>query len=173
MRIVVASLLFTLGSGALGCGDDGGKTTPKIDAPANEHKDAPEQPIDAKDIDAPPGAKELTVKNFDNWCSVTVDGGAASSAAIQHITITADKTITLTAKRASAAFEVSGNMWHHTDGDTGAGEPGTITNPGDPATKTSTAMVAVVASSSKCVWVCCPFAGGGGCDSTSAPEQCP
>ena len=154
------------------CGDEGGSTT-KMDAPVHHDEvlaiDAPMP--DGSTVDAPAGTVALTVKNYLNWCSVTVNGGAASSGAQQVVNVQPGA-ITLTAKRASASFEVSGNMWHHTDGDTNnMGEPGTITNAGDPATKTSTATATVVAGTPKCVWVCCPFAGGSGCENT-IPEQC-
>jgi hypothetical protein len=117
-------------------------------------------------LDAPP-PPELTVMNYATWCSVTVNGGAASIAPSQTMVISADATITLTATRKNSTFEVSGNMWHHTDGDAGGGETGVVVGG---TTGTSTAMVTVTAGTSKCVWVCCPFAGGTGC--TALPEQC-
>ena len=59
-------------------------------------------------------------------------------------------------------------MWHHTSGDTGTGEPGTVTGTG--AATQSAAMVTVGATAT-CAWVCCPFVGGTGC--TGLAEQCP
>src|SRR5207247_1127163 len=99
---------------------------------------------------------------------VTVGTGTASTGAMQTVPITAAGMITLKASPANSSFEVSGNMWHHTDGDTGSGETGTVTGTGTSAV--STATVTVTATASKCVWVCCPFAGGGGCN---VAEQCP
>lgn len=147
MRTLLGLALIT---SLVACGDDGGSSGgdggtgsdgAAGDAPTDGTVDAP---IDAM-IDAPPGTTALTVKNYLAWCSISVDGGTASAAAQQVVNV-APGLITLTARRASAAFEVSGNIWHHTDGDNGAGEPGAITNPNDPPTKTSTAMVTVAAT---------------------------
>jgi len=109
----------------------------------------------------------LTVKNAPTatpWCSITIAGGAASSAAVQTHAITSSGPITLTATPISSTFALGSGMWHHTDGDTGSGEDGTV------ATNTSTATVTVTAGANKCVWVCCPFANGTGCPTT---DQCP
>jgi hypothetical protein len=109
----------------------------------------------------------LTVINYDVWCSVAVNGGTASTAAQQVVDVSPG-TITLVASPASSTFEIGGDMWHHTNGDTGSGETGTVAGSG--TTATSTAMV-TVGSAAKCVWVCCPFANGTGC--TGLADQCP
>lgn len=155
------------------CGDDGGKGGG--DGGPQDGSTGDGLPGDAATdgmVGAPSDglSPNLVVKNYLAWCSVSVNGGAASASAQQAVTVPAG-TITLVATRASSTFEVSGDMWHHTDGDTGTGEPGTIANANDPATKSSTAMV-TVAATAKCVWVCCPFVGGAGCGST-IPDQCP
>jgi hypothetical protein len=62
-------------------------------------------------------------------------------------------------------------MWHHVDGTTGdVGIPGTQTGSGSAAL--STTMV-TVGSAAKCVWVCCPFTNGTGCDPAAIGDQCP
>jgi hypothetical protein len=121
--------------------------------------------VDTKTIDTP-ASPMLTVKNYLSWCSVSVAGGTASTAAVQMVPITTAGPKMLVATAASATFQLGANMWHHTDGDTGTGEPGTVSGP------MSTATVSVTTSASKCVWVCCPFSNpaGTGCD---VPEQCP
>lgn len=153
------------------CGSDS-KT--KIDAPAGGG-DAPHdaKAIDAKvadaPLDGPPGTFLLTVKNFDMWCSVSVNGGSASSAPSQQVFVLPGD-IPLTATKASDIFEVGSNMWHHTKGDAGSGEKG-MWSTTDPTTATSSATV-TVGSAAKCAWVCCPFkTGGTGCEST-VPDQC-
>ena len=105
----------------------------------------------------------LTVKNFDVWCSVSVNGGAASTDAVQTVPITTPTDVALVATPASSTF-ILGD-WHHTDGDTGSGDPGTVSG------TMSTAKVNV-GTSNVCVWVCCPFANppGTGCPTT---DQCP
>lgn len=153
------------------CGDDGGKSGGDGGPIDSAGSDAP--PIDGAMIDAPPDGPppNLTVKNYFAWCSVSVNGAAASTASVQAVNV-APGDITLVATRASSTFQVLGNMWHHTDGDTGTGEPGEIMNPNDPPTRSSTAHV-TIGTTAKCVWVCCPFANdASGCEST-IPDQCP
>ncbi len=126
---------------------------------------------DAKVFKDAPGSGSgavLTVKNAPTatpWCSITINGGTASSAGTQTAPITTTGPITLTATPISSGFELSSTMWHHTTGDTGAGEAGTVSN------NVSTATVMVTAGTAKCVWVCCPFSPSGtGCPTT---DQCP
>jgi len=118
--------------------------------------------VDTKTADT--SGPTLTVKNYLSWCSVSVDGGTASTAAVQTKPITAAGMRNLVATAASATFVIGPNMWHHTDGDTGTGDSGTV------AGSMSTATVTVQATASKCVWVCCPFANGTGCPTA---DQCP
>jgi hypothetical protein len=154
------------------CGGDDGGTTQKDAAVDSKAVDAP---TDGKTfLDAPAGTAPLTVKNYLAWCSVSVDGMTASAGAQQVVNL-APGTYSLVAHRASASFVVDGNMWHHTDGDSGTGETGVVTKPSatDESTWFSTAMV-TVGTSAKCVWVCCPFStvNHPGCENT-IPDQCP
>lgn len=120
-------------------------------------------PADAAQVflDAPPGTYPLTVKNYLDWCSVSVAGGAFSADGVQVVNV-APGTISLVAQPASAAFELAPGMWHHTDGDTGTGDSGVVTNGRSSAVKT-------VGTAPACVWVCCPFTNGTGC---AIPDQC-
>ncbi|HEY1555199.1 MAG TPA: hypothetical protein VGF94_10245 [Kofleriaceae bacterium] len=104
----------------------------------------------------------LTVKNYLSWCSISVNGGTASTNATMTAPITAPGSITLAAT-AGTGFELGPTPWHDTAGDTGTGDPGTVSN------GTSTATVAVQAAN-KCVWACCPFPDGTGCPTA---DQCP
>jgi hypothetical protein len=72
--------------------------------------------------------------------------------------------IPITATAANSTFKIDANMWHHTDGDTGTGETGTVVG------EQSSVMATVTAGTTKCVWVCCPFQSGAGCN---VAEQCP
>lgn len=105
---------------------------------------------------------ELTVKNYLNWCDVSVAGGAASTAAVQTVCVADAMKVDLTATAASATFKLGD--WHHTDGDSGSGDPGTVT--GNPP---SSAAAITVSASKKCAWICCPFTDGTGCPAT---DQC-
>jgi|HubBroStandDraft_6_1064221.scaffolds.fasta_scaffold58995_2 hypothetical protein len=108
----------------------------------------------------------LTVKNFDGWCAITVEGGSATTLATETVTVTTG-TVTLTAKPASSAFELGPAPWHDTTGDSGSGDPGTVTGSG--ANAVSTTTVSGVTAAGKCVWACCPFTSGSGCPTT---DQC-
>lgn len=123
-----------------------------IDSPVS-HPDAP--------LDGPPGTQQLTVKNYLSWCSVTVNGGTASSGAQQQVFVQPGQ-IAVTAAPLTG-FKLDAHMWHDTDGDTGTGEAGTVTN------GTSATTATVMSTGAKCVWVCCPFTSGTGCPTT---DQC-
>src|SRR5205823_7293443 len=108
-----------------------------------------------------PSGPQLTVKNYLSWCSVSIDGGTASTADSQTVPVTPGR-VQLAAQPASGTFRLG--LWHHTAGDTtDAGEAGTVSG------STSTASVSV-SDAGACVWVCCPFTNGTGCD---VAEQCP
>ena len=160
MKILAIALL------AASCG--GGGTSDKdaavIDSP-HATADAPHADASST-VDAPALTNTLRVKNYLAWCSVTVAGHPASSAAVQDVTITPG-TINVSAV-ALAGFQLGTKPWHDTAGDTtGTGEQGTVTGTGQAA---SSATTVVVGASGKCVWVCCEFTGGGGCPTT---DQCP
>lgn len=155
-------LLFLLAA----CGSSSSPS--KMDAPAGKMDAA----VDSRPIDTPgplPDAATmvtLTVKNYLNWCSVSVGGGTASTAAVQTKIVPVSTAVPLTASPASTVFELGPNMWHHVDADTGnTGVPGTVSGTTSSATKTTQATPGTA-----CVWVCCPFTDGTGCPTT---EQCP
>jgi hypothetical protein len=146
------------------CSDSGNskQDAPKtIDSPAihDAHTDAP--PPDAP-LDGPPGTQQLTVKNYVSWCSVSVNGGAATTLGSQQVFVQPGQ-IALSAT-AVQGFTLDAHMWHHTDGDTaGTGEAGTLNGSASDTTVT-------VGSAAKCVWVCCPTMGTQDCPPT---DQCP
>jgi hypothetical protein len=176
MRIPLLSLLLLAACG-------GGGTTAKdasiVDAPKSiDSQVTADGPVDDALVDAPPGdalgadamidapaGPVLKVKNYLAWCSVKVNGGTASSLGEQDVAVTAG-TIPVSAV-ALSGFELGPTPWHDTAGDTGAGDPGTVTGTGQAA---SSATTVVVGAGGKCVWVCCPFTNGTGCPTT---DQCP
>ena len=117
-------------------------------------------------MDGPTNSAPLTVKNFESWCSISVNGGTASSDATQTVDVMPGS-ITLVARPASASFELGPTPWHDTAGDSGTGDPGTQVGTGTNATSGTTVTVG---TSAKCVWACCPFTNGTGCPTT---DQCP
>lgn len=109
----------------------------------------------------------LTVKDAPTgtpWCSVTIGSQAASTAGVVTAPITASGPITLKVSP-NSGFKLDTNMWHHTDGDTGTGDTGTVSG------TTSTTTVTVTAGTAKCVWVCCP--GSTGSPACPTTDQCP
>ena len=108
----------------------------------------------------------LTLENFLTWCSVSVAGGAASSAATQTMCVAAG-TVNLSAT-ANPTFELGPAPWRGTSGDHGSGDPGTVTGSGQSA---QSATTVAVSGSSACVAVCCPGVNGTAlCPTTN---QCP
>ncbi len=107
----------------------------------------------------------LTVLNYEVWCSVTVNGGDAAVADAE--TVCVPPGTTQLAATALQFFELGPAPWHDTAGDMGQGDPGTVTGSGASAVDSTTV---VVGATPKCVWVCCPFDDGTGCPTT---DQCP
>jgi hypothetical protein len=116
-------------------------------------------PTDSGPADSGCSGVTLTVKNYRFWCSVTVGTGTASTADVQTVCVPAG-TVNLSASGAGSF--ILGD-WHHTSGDTGSGDPGTIS-----AGVSHTTVNA--SGTSTCVWICCPFPDGTGCPTT---DQCP
>jgi hypothetical protein len=166
---------------AYACGG-GGDT--KKDAAVDSHKrDAPSDATLDAHLDAPPDGPgnlvALTVNNYLSACSVQI-GSGASSPATSATAYEAPGTVTLVAT-AGSGYMLGSNMWHLTNGDPGFGSAGSgsgVATLGEPGTRagsgssaTSTAQATLAAGSAKCVWVCCPLAGGSSCD--GLPDQCP
>ncbi len=131
--------------------------------------DAGEAGLDSGNVDAAAetGAPcvNLTVLNYEVWCSVTVNGGDAAVADAE--TVCVPPGTTQLAATALQFFELGPAPWHDTAGDMGQGDPGTVTGSGASAVDSTTV---VVGATPKCVWVCCPFDDGTGCPTT---DQCP
>jgi hypothetical protein len=89
---------------------------------------------------------ELTVMNFESWCSVSIAGGTASTDATVTQCVAAG-IVDLSATAASSTFEVGKAPWMGTATDTVSGG-------------TASATVDAKAPST-CVAVCCPFVTGG------------
>jgi hypothetical protein len=134
------------------------------DAPRDARTDAADAQTGGDATPDAPTGPSLTLKNYLSWCSVAINGGTPSTTAAQTLPATAGAEATLTATPA-AGFILGANMWHHTDGDTGGGEPGSVSG------NISTAA-RLIQTGGNCVWVCCPFANppGSGCPTA---DQCP
>jgi hypothetical protein len=112
--------------------------------------------------DAGGGGATLTVMNFLSWCSVSVNGGAASTAATVTASVPTGAVATIAIMPASSAFEIGADPWFgvaENDGGAAAG-----TDMGSGTTETSTATVFV--SGNQCVSVCCELP-------NNSPTPCP
>ncbi len=93
----------------------------------------------------------LTVLNFLSWCSVTINGGTASTAASVTASVPVGSTATIVATPKNASFIIGTDPWFGvTQGDGGAAAG---TDTGEGSTEMSTATVVVGAN--HCVSVCC------------------
>ncbi len=116
------------------------------------------------------GMVALTVKNYQSWCSFSVtpsSGVGITDFSGPETTVCVDPGSVDLSATALSGFILGSAPWHDTDGDTGSGDPGTVTGSGQSAKNSTTETVG---SSNDCVWVCCPFTNGSGCPTT---DQCP
>jgi hypothetical protein len=179
MRRISSAIVIATAAIAYACGSD---NAAKKDAGHDSHvADAVyDAGMDAH-FDAPisPGGSALTVKNYAEWCLVSIGSGSALIADVQTVYV-APGMYTLTATPNGSGFELGSNMWHHTDGDIGSGSgsgSGSGVGPGEAGSQTGSGSSAqsvahvTVGSAAKCVWVCCPVnPGGTGCPAT---DYCP
>jgi hypothetical protein len=132
-----------------GTDSSSGKDTSTTDTATDTANDSP-----AKETGTDAGCIDLKVINYKKWCSVTVNGGTASTDETQTACVASGTSVDLTAAPASTKFELGTDPWHDTTTADEAKGTATIT-----VTKTD-----------DCVWVCCPFTGGTGCPTK---DQCP
>jgi hypothetical protein len=118
-----------------------------------------------QEAEAGAGCVNLTVENVEVWCAVSINGATASIADEQIVCVPPG--IQHLAATALVFFELGPAPWHDTAGDTGQGDPGTLTGSGQSAVDSTTVAVGDTA---KCVWICCPFPDGTGCPTN---DQCP
>lgn len=147
--------------------DDSSTTTP---APAttttttNPSQPAPAPTTPATGAGAAAATTQLTVMNFLSWCSVSINGGAASTEATVSGTVNQGSMATIVVTPASADFQIGAEPWFGTDENNGGAAAGTDNGSG--VTETSTATVTIGANATQCVSVCCQLPG-------NAPTPCP
>ena len=111
------------------------------------------------------GAGTLTVMNFLNWCSVSINGGAASTDATVTASVTPGSVATIVAAPASSAFQIGATPWFGVDQNDGGAAGGTDVGSG--TTETSKATVTITdTGTAQCVAVCCQEPG-------NSPIPCP
>jgi hypothetical protein len=113
----------------------------------------------------------VNVYNFDNWCTVNVNGAATSDAgpdsgelvaAPYSSCVTTGTSVHVTVAPASSTFELGPNPFVYASPDNYGSEVET----GDGGN--ATAILAVTIDAPACILVCCPFTNGTGCDSSES-----
>jgi|GEM_PF-1112870 hypothetical protein len=106
----------------------------------------------------------LTVMNYFGWCSVSINGGAASTGSSVTASVAPGTAATIVALPASMAFAIGADPWFGVTQNDGGAAPGADNGTG--VAETSTAMVVVTGN--QCVSVCCGDAPTGtGCPTTN------
>ena len=125
------------------------------------------------------GCAELTVKNYKDWCTLSVNGQALPNSgppAMGSSTVCVPPgTVDLVASPYSTHFELGPHPWYGTSGDQGSGDPGVYVDAGigdAGVNSTNSTTVVVIGGSSACVWACCPFTDGTGCDLATTGNLC-
>ena len=100
--------------------------------------------------------------NFLDWCSVTINGGAASTGATVTASVPIGSTATIVVTPASGAFQIGADPWFGVSQNDGGAASGTDNGTGTAETSTAT----VVVSGTQCVSVCCQ-------EPNNSPTPCP
>ena len=157
----IAALAMT---GAVACSSSSAPATvaPTVPTPAVPVDAAVSEDASSAPDEGTSSEVTLTVLNFLSWCSVTINGGAASTGATVTASVAQGSTATIVATPASSAFTIGADPWFGVTQNGGAAAPGT--DKGTGATETSTATVVVAGN--QCVSVCCELPNNG-------PPACP
>jgi hypothetical protein len=111
------------------------------------------------------GTRTLTVMNFFSWCSVSINGGAASTGATVTASVTPGSVASIIAAPAGSGFQIGADPWFGVDENDGGAASGTDNGSG--TSETSQATVTISASGeAQCVAVCCQEPG-------NSPVPCP
>jgi hypothetical protein len=117
------------------------------------------------------GDVTLTVMNFMSWCSVSINGGTASTATSVLASVAPGSTATIVAQPASNAWVIGADPWFGVTQNDGDAAPGTDNDASTTETTTATVVVtanANTATGTACVSVCCGDAPTGtGCPTTN------
>jgi hypothetical protein len=110
------------------------------------------------DVSVDGGDVTLTVMNFLGWCSVSINGGAASTSTSVLASVAPGSTATIVAQPASNAWVIGADPWFGVAQNDGDAAPGTDNDASTVETTTATVVVTATANTSTgtaCVSVCC------------------
>jgi hypothetical protein len=110
------------------------------------------------------GVPTLTVMNFLGWCSVTINGGAASTGETVAASVTPGSVAAVVASPASSSFQIGADPWFGVEQSDGGAASGTDVGTG--TSETSKATVIIGENETTCVSVCCQEPG-------NSPTPCP
>ena len=108
----------------------------------------------------------LTVRNDQDWCNITVNGVAEGMGDPITVQVPAGVT-TIVASPISNGFTIGADPWFGVDQNDGGAAPGVDSDAGGMLTSTATVTV----SGNHCVYVCCPFSDGTGCQGDLCPPS--
>jgi hypothetical protein len=131
-------------------------------SPTSPSYTAPTGSTDGAAPDAGGGESTLTVMNFLSWCSVSVNGGTASTSATVTASVPTGATATIAVMPASSAFEIGADPWFGVSENDGGAAAGVDMGSGTSETSTATVFV----SGDQCVSVCCELP-------NNSPMPCP
>lgn len=107
----------------------------------------------------------VTVHDFDGWCTVSINGGASSTAPTSDACIALGNSFPIVVGPASASFELGPSPFVRIRGlEVPDGSAPTVV--GDGGVGSTSKMIVGMSGGPGCVLVCCPFADGSGCDSS-------
>lgn len=106
----------------------------------------------------------ITVSNFDNGCTVSLNGAATSVSSTYQACLPLGNAAQIVVGPASAMFEVGPTPFVRIWG--GEVPDGSIMGMGDGGSGSTSRVQVGISSSAACVLVCCPFTDGTGCDSS-------
>jgi len=155
-RLGVGSVAVLAIAGAVACSSSSGPSSPSSTTSTDGGTEAQAA------TGGGGGEVTLTVMNFLSWCSVTINGGTASSGPSVTASVAAGSTATIVATPASSMFQIGADPWLGVTQDNGGAAPGTDNGTGTSETTTAT----VVVTGNQCVSVCCQLPGNG-------PPPCP
>lgn len=147
-------------------GEDGAPPDGGSEAVTNEGGDAA-----TSEAAADEGGVTLTVLNYQSWCSVSINGGAASTSTSVLATVPSGSTASIVVQPASNMFVIGPDPWFGVIEDDGGAAPGSDSDAGTVETSSATVVVtpnANTATGTACVSVCCGDAPAGtGCPTTN------
>ena len=111
------------------------------------------------------GPGTLTVMNFLSWCSVAINGAAASTDATVTASVTPGSVANIVASPSSSSFQIGADPWFGVDENDGGAASGTDVGNGTGETSTATVTISGTGTA-QCVAVCCQEPG-------NSPVPCP